>query len=245
MRSGSAKAATKPLNERGQMLLLSYYRLRELGRRPRLHPNGFIQFDITPWGNIRLHVWPDTPIQAQQTHHPIHDHCFDMESRIILGQLRNINYSFIIGAREPNILHSGPYSLYEVTHLPGAQDTTLEEVDGVPGLLKIASDWTYGPGKRYSIRKGTLHESRAAEGILTATIMEKTNADATYAARVAVPEGIKPDNDFRRETGDEEILWAFIKRAIEPGVSGAARTKPGNTNVSGRPYQEIPTHNGL
>ena len=34
-------------------------RLKATGLRPRLHPNGFIQFDVTPNGDIRFHVWPD------------------------------------------------------------------------------------------------------------------------------------------------------------------------------------------
>ena len=41
--------------------------LRALGRKPRVHPNGFIQLDLNDAGTRRLHVWRDgIPRQEQK-----------------------------------------------------------------------------------------------------------------------------------------------------------------------------------
>lgn len=193
------------------MMLLSYVRLREFGRRPRLHPNGFIQLDLTKWGNLRLHVWPDEPVPAQKTSHPIHDHSFDMESTVILGTLTNREFKFVLG-QAPEGRTVVYYRLFQATRLAG-QDTVLAEVDGLPGYLQPTKAKDLTPGERYKLGRGILHES-TPHG-LTATIMEKINPDPEYGPLVAVPEGVQPDNDFRRETIDEELLWSFIRRALE------------------------------
>lgn len=196
------------------MMLMSYYRLREFGRRPRLHPNGFIQLDLTPWGNLRLHVWPDAPLPAQKTSHPIHDHSFDMESCVILGMLTNREFKFVLGQVPVSMggMPAPSYRIFQATRLDG-QDTVLSEVDGFLGYLRVTKSKDIFPGLRYSLPREVLHES-IPHG-LTASIMEKINPDKEYGPRVAVPEGIEPDNDFRRETIDEEFLWSFIKRALE------------------------------
>lgn len=203
------------------MLLLNYSRLRDIGcqsgRRPRLHPNGFIQFDLTPWGNIRLHVWPDEPLPAQKTNHPIHDHSFDMESTIIAGELHNTNYKFVLGAAKESVpLHLQDYRIFRATKVSG-QDTILQEdpSNGIPGHLVVLRRDVLRPGSKYSVSAGVLHESQPNHHTgIVATIMERFNTKE-YNPRVAVPSGVNPDNDFRRETIDESILWEFIRRAIE------------------------------
>ena len=206
---------------RHRMLFLDYDRLREIaresGRRPRVHPNGFVQFDLTKWGNFRLHIWPDTPIPAQKTSHPIHDHSFDMQSYIIAGELTNELYRFELGIPGGSAeVFKGcggiSYKIYQAARI-GGSDTVLDEVDGIPGHLVMTSSKTYRPGDRYSMKRGVLHNS--VPNGLVATIMEKIKPDKEYSPRIAVPEGVQPDNDFRRESVDEEMLWEFIRRGLE------------------------------
>src|SRR5882672_5609107 len=92
-----------------------YEELRQQPRRPRLHPNGFIQLDLTEDLSKRLHVWPDEPLQAQLTRHPIHDHSFDMKSEILAGCLANLIYEF-----QPSE-YNYQTRLYRAQRLPGSQ----------------------------------------------------------------------------------------------------------------------------
>ena len=70
-----------------------YAHLRNMDRKPRVHPNGFIQFDVIP-GALRLNIWPDQPIPGHPGRiHPIHNHSFDLHSVVLVGALTNVTYS--------------------------------------------------------------------------------------------------------------------------------------------------------
>jgi len=188
--------------------MLTLDELRALGRRPRLHPNGFIQFDIMP--NVwRLNVWTPQALRSKPLH-PIHNHSFDIRSTIITGMLTNITYVFkSSGIGEPftTVLH-------RATRLAG-HDSMLTVVEDIPafGELHFRDAVSCNPGESYTLPRNVLHDS-IPHG-LTATIMRVENPDPKYGPLVAVPAGIEPDNEHRREEYDEEILWTFIDAALE------------------------------
>jgi len=188
-------------------MLPNYEELRALSSVPRLHPNGFIQLDLVPNQSIRLHVWPDEELRAQKTRHPIHDHSFDMTSEILTGGLTNLIYEFQATEYNKQI------TLYRAKRLPDSQETIL-----APAIMKMNTGYLrlrhadiYYPGSKYSLSKFILHDS-IPHG-LTATMMTKTRV-SDYSPLVAIPKGIEPDNDYRRDSVDPEILWSFISRAI-------------------------------
>lgn len=181
--------------------LLTYDQMRAVGRKPRLHPNGFIQFDLVADGSCRFHVWPDEPIPAQKTSHIIHDHVFDMESVVVVGQLTNILYRFIPSMSPHYILHQGRKTVNE--------ETVLEPTD-LRGNLEEISRQQIGLGRAYSLALGVFHASLA--DTLTATIMLKTRS-TKEKPYIAVPAGISPDNDYRRDSTNEELLWHYIMKA--------------------------------
>lgn len=178
------------------------------GWQPRLHPNGFIQLDI---GNHRrLHIWPQPPVPAQKTRHTIHDHCFSMRSSVILGHLTHIEYDFnelvrpCHGARHICMLHRAEKI--------GGEDTVLKPASPIGWLsrrrlLPVAQGFGYGFGPM------VLHDS-VPKG-LTATIMTKTFVDPKYRPLVAVPYGVEPDNDFRRDTMSRDALWQIIDKVLD------------------------------
>lgn len=77
---------------------------------PRIHPNGFIQLDLTEveedWhrshkkghsgSNKRLHIWnpPGIILPHQETYNEVHDHVFDMHSTVVYGTLWQVLYEF-------------------------------------------------------------------------------------------------------------------------------------------------------
>jgi hypothetical protein len=189
-------------------MLPKYEDLRLLSTPPRLHPNGFIQLDLTTNLSVRLHVWPDEELRAQKTRHSIHDHSFDMTSEILTGCLTNLTYKF-----QPSE-YNKQTTLYRAKRLPDTQETIL-----APATMKINTGYLtilkadiFRPGDKYSLSKFILHDS-IPHG-LTATIMTKSRL-SDYSPLIAIPKGIEPDNEYRRDTIDLEILWSFIQRALE------------------------------
>jgi hypothetical protein len=171
--------------------------------RPRLHPNGFIQLDLDAQKKRRLHVWPDKPVQAQKTRHPVHDHAFNFISTLLCGSLTNLRYYFMKSEHVTTVMH-------RAVRLQGGEDTILQPEES--GYLGFIGGELMLPGQTYSMVKDVLHDS-IPHG-LTATIIEKESTQYTYGPRVAVPVKVTPDNDFRRETVNEDLLWALIDRAV-------------------------------
>lgn len=187
--------------------------LRGLGRRPRLHPNGFVQLDLNEEATERFHVWPALGIAAQKTRHPIHDHAFDMQSTVLLGSLTNVLYSHTLHDSRTEVWIKGPdtYRIYTAKKI-GPEETVLEPTY-VAARLREISRITYGPFETYEMSKSLLHDSVATG--LTATVMRKLNQSGEYHPSVFVPIGVKPDNEFRRESLPEEELWRHIEAAVE------------------------------
>lgn len=186
--------------------------LKSLGRRPRVHPNGFVQFDVEP-GILRLNVWPAEPIPGHPGRiHPIHSHSFDIRSRIIAGALTNDVYAF-----EPS--EYGNYVLHVATRT-NAHDSVLAPLEknfwGQPvpsmGYMVCIGSRTYRPGESYTLDRKLFHDS-IAKG-LTATLMTLEKPDKFYAPMVAVPMDVVPMNDYSREAYDEGMLWDIIAQVL-------------------------------
>ena len=169
---------------------------------PRLHPNGFIQYDL-PTGD-RLHIWhPDLPI-AQVVHNPIHDHTFDFTSSIVLGRLMHVVYKF-----QP--CNGGQYQLHRAV-VSEDEDTKLIPLEQV-GDMKVEELFIFGRGSRYSFKHRLFHKS---EGMgLTATIVTKTIIDCLPFPRIAVPVDVDPDNNFRRHQYDTKKLMVHVDEVLQ------------------------------
>lgn len=184
------------------------------GRKPVVHPNGFVQLNLDGPGDIRLHVWSPRalPLPTQKTKHPIHDHNFDMESTIFRGCIRNYLYR----AHVLPYACAPCYQLHSAQIVPGTADTILKKIDDKFYRLERTSADDYEMGESYAMPKHVLHQ--AIPHGLTATLVTKQRADASYRPIVAVPDGVQPDNDYRRGAiapEGEQILWRLIGRAIE------------------------------
>lgn len=183
------------------------------GRKPRLHPNGFVQFDLIPSGLARLHVWPAKPLEAQKTRHPIHDHQFDMHSIVLRGCLRNVLYEpRLLSPLEANLAKFPVFTLHSAETI-GPRETILKPLSVHKyGLVEVSAD-DVEAGESYAMPKYVLHDS-IPHGFV-ATLITKHRIDAGYKPVVAVPAGVQPDNDFRRDTTEENVLWRLIGRALE------------------------------
>jgi hypothetical protein len=184
---------------------------RSTGKRPRLHPNGFIQLDLNEY--TRLHVWPDEKLPAQKTRHTVHDHVFDMVSVVLRGTMHNHVYHWSENK-------SGKYAAHRADDViittglnnhKRVEDTVLRPTGEVGDLVELHTD-IVTEGNTYYLPAFYLHDSEA-DG-LTATLMTKTRVYKDRAPLVAVPRDVEPDNDFRRETIGQEPLWSWIEKAL-------------------------------
>jgi hypothetical protein len=190
---------------------LEYHKLRASGHVPRVHPNGFVQLDLVkpgPATQRRLHIWPDTTkykLKTQTTTHKIHDHRFDMHSKVILGALSDERYIFIPKVTTIVSTHELYIANYRTRH-----DTQLLSA-GVFGVPRMTLQKFVRKGQDYQLAFGIFHDSVPME-LPTATIMETSNPRNDVAVRVLIPMGVKPDNDFNRHTSNSEsLLWEIIE----------------------------------
>lgn len=200
---------------------------KERGAQPRVHPNGFIQLDLTSpaaegWhegkqeghsgADLRLHVWnpPGIELPHQDTVNEIHDHVFDMRSTVVRGALIQRLFMFVIG-RTGEQTHELYRAVYDQK-----SSSRLEPMD-IIGKLSLYDEFVTYVGRTYAQPAFTLHDSATIpefEGGLVVTMMEKT---AVYRGtpRVICPVGQAPDNDFDRATAaPQALLWQAIDLAL-------------------------------
>lgn len=179
------------------------------------HENGFIQLKVSESPCIRIHVWPDGPVVRQRTVSEVHDHRFSFISTVLRGELDHVIYRFEEDSHGPK----------EVLHVRNG----ILHPTGVRGHLKQLSVQRILPGECYQFDWGNLHESIPYG--LTATLFQKVYhktyngkdpelrlaGKSDYQVRVIGNAGEVPDNSFSRDSNDPEVLWEFVRRALDGG----------------------------
>lgn len=173
-------------------------------RTPRVHPNGFVQVDLTK--RVRLHVWhPGNPYR-QRTYHPVHDHVFHFRSWVYSGRLVNAVYWSQVHGEGTHVLYTA--------RCTGGEESALAPT---PDRVRLVAEYAevLQPGESYFMPARRFHETLANEPTLT--IIEKSGPTAAQGSReqprVAVPVGVRPDNDFRRDAVDPDVVWRLVEEA--------------------------------
>ena len=182
--------------------------MRSLGNRPRVHPNGFIQLDLSD--RVRLHVWhPKLPFR-QDSYSPVHDHIFSFDSFVFSGRLVHVPY---VTSRCEN----GTHERWQVRGAGPGETTVLENVGSGPERLHPMSAWIVQPGDSYHFEKYVLHETLANEPTMTMMWKEPFDGQKVgtncMGTSVMVPVGSQPDNEFVREDFPADMLWTLIEEA--------------------------------
>lgn len=186
---------------------LAYDRLRDLSSKPRLHPNGFVQLDLSD--KVRLHVWPDESVVLPRPKvlTVIHDHTFDFQSTILAGRLTNLIYEF---HESP----SGPWHLYGVKPYAVVKKwVPMVLVDKRRFSSTVVDIEVLEKGDSYKFPSFKFHETLWTG--LTVTVIRVGRTYPEEMARVACSVDEVPDNDFRRDCADQEVMWKLIKRGCE------------------------------
>lgn len=120
------------------------------------HPLGFIHFDLAPVAKqppgtmIRLHIW-DRRLTSLDEAGNIHDHTWELTSLVMLGSLRNKNFSPV---HDSEGLFKGARVIYGQTN---------EFEDAGRFHLRALSDSVHHAGAVYSIPSRIVHESDPCE----------------------------------------------------------------------------------
>lgn len=191
--------------------------LTNSGFKPRFHPNGFIQLNLNKNGSTRLHVWPepDSGLKKQESDNTIHDHIFDMESRILCGKLTNVVYGWqgVDAIRNPDIV-TRLFEVYQADYPTPKEDSFLHKTNKM-GFLNQIDRVTMTRGSEYALSAWQYHDSISQE--LTATVMHKTNIYGGNP-RVLCRYGTVPDVVFSRFSNPEELMWAQILKVMSAHV---------------------------
>jgi hypothetical protein len=171
---------------------------------PRFHGNGFVQLPLG--GSRRLHVWHPSlpPIEGHNA--TIHNHVWDMQSRVLLGCLTHRTYDVVRDYYSLRCTHD----LYQLgEHRP----------DVPVGLCTVAlrDEYHMSAGSVYVFGAGRFHESDS-EG-LTATLMEKRPGTAYLRSErplVVCPRDEPPVDAFAPDYQPSEyVMWDAIGEALD------------------------------
>src|ERR1035438_8940815 len=133
------------------------------------HPLGFVHVALGRENDyaFRLHVWPDLARYEQQPYWPLHNHKFDLISRVLAGSLTNREY------KVEQTCERTPYQLYDVAYRIGSSIMSRSEVRvnvEACGLEHLTAPSVY------SIRAGTFHDTRVPLNVFTATLVVTRNS---------------------------------------------------------------------
>lgn len=172
---------------------------------PRVHGNGFIQLDLEK--GSRLHIWGHPALPRQKVDTGIHDHRFGFRSKVIVGRVVNAIWRTQISEENPT------HKIYiPKGHSDQSENTTLSD-SGEVVRASISYSETMLAGESYVMHPRAFHETFTDRP--SATIMTKTVSDDNHVARVLVPMGYEPDNEFHRDHAmNVPRMWKIIEEVL-------------------------------
>lgn len=151
--SGDRSAASRLLNELATITAVTC----------RRHPLGFLHYDLgrRDVDQFRLHIWPEVDRIAQDAAAMVHDHVFDLESRVIVGCVTNHVYEVKAAA-------DGACAMYSVTYQ--GSESRMTRSEGLFRAISISSG-EHPAGAQYRLTAGTFHRSDVAPKTFCATLV--------------------------------------------------------------------------
>jgi hypothetical protein len=180
--------------------LPSVEEIKRVGKNIRVHPNGFIQLDLED--GYRLHFFLDNAVYVRFPQTPIHTHAFVLESRVLVGEITNVEYEV---AEDPQ----GDLCLYRAMSM----ETPLEKVEGVTYSISDKKEQIVKVGEAYAVKTGVFHESLHKGD--TITVVRKIRTDAICQIDVLCQKGQKPSESLDRKSIPEPVLWERLESVLK------------------------------
>ncbi len=178
---------------------------RQAGTPVQIHPLGFLRVPLTSQDRLDegfyLHVWPGPTTLQLQASSQVHNHVFDLESRILVGTLRNREYEAFEDIGGEWVLAEAIYAGSRSSRVP----------TGARIGYRLVHEQTYGPGEVYTIPKGVFHETDILQ-TPTATLMRKSNVDRSHHPINIMPVSGEPDvaSGFDHLDLSQQTAWDIV-----------------------------------
>ena len=174
---------------------------------PVWHPLGFIHVKLadTPDGvTYRLHLWSAEHRNLREQPDKIHDHLFNVTSRVVAGYVENIRYRFVAGElgdyRELRVDYQADYSRLIET--------------GIVGRLHAIERKRIEPPRQYLVPRCELHETLAPDDGLALTVV-RTSEPLNYKPR-AILRRATPAPPDRTQLACSTELWRRLLAQLIP-----------------------------
>lgn len=174
---------------------------------PVWHPLGFIHAklaDVPDGGTYRLHLWSSEYRHVGEQCDRVHDHLFNVNSRVVAGAVHNMRYRFAVGESED----------YYETRVDYRPDCIRLIETGVFGRLHVVQrERIKAPGK-YFVPRGELHETVPPKDGLALTVV-RTSEPVDYKPR-AIFRRAAPAHTERRRCFCNRELWRRLLKEVIP-----------------------------
>ena len=134
-----------------------------------LHPHGFwvVLLNRSETEEWRFHYWPKESRKTTGMPARIHTHDKIVESRILVGELKNIEYNLVKvksgGQPIYQVVYDGDKYFQETSNVLRKTDERAVAIARVEEILRV--------GNSYRVEAHTYHEAIVAEGVEAATIV--------------------------------------------------------------------------
>lgn len=187
--------------------LANIIRSSEESLTPVWHPLGFIHVKLAQGelkDTFRMHLWSSDHRNAREQSDKIHDHLFDVKSRVVVGSIKNVRYRF-----NPNA--NGKRREVRIDYMP--HDSGLRETNVYGDIEETNSDILQAPIE-YAISKFELHETLLFASDLALTVVHTTEP-VDYRPR-AIFHRDTPLPPVRKPVQCDKALWGGLLRKALP-----------------------------
>lgn len=185
----------------------SIVRLLEDTLNPVWHPLGFIHTKLlapSPTESFRLHLWLGDYQHEQEQIDKIHDHLFNVTSKVVCGSVTNLLYKF-------DANDEGEWRELRVRYQP--ESSSLYET-GKLGHLRHLGEQKYTAPAQYRVSKFELHQTIPSRFQNTLTVVH-TDAAEVYEPR-AIFKKNSPTPLSRKPIPCDRDLWRKLLAELIP-----------------------------
>lgn len=170
------------------------------------HPLGFIHLKAGGVGNrdLRIHIWPPHDRRPQEPLWPIHDHIWDLNSYVVLGEITDLTFE------------AGPSSssaTHRVYHVEYSESFSILQPTEEVVAARLVKRREISANAGYSIPIGTFHSSDVPTDQLTVTAVVATKS-TNHAPRVLGEVCNAASHQYERSKCDSRIASSLVKHLI-------------------------------
>jgi hypothetical protein len=177
---------------------------------PLWHPLGFVSCvidEVPPSHVVRVHYWPAGERRVKNPDWPIHTHTYALESLVLAGKVRDMQYRAQPGSQ---------WCVYSVSYYNGGSEIirTPEEVDTI-----VEVDQMRNAGHQYEVPRGVYHQTLVPQQHSAVTLVLLT--DHSSEAPKVLGSKMAEKYPYDRISFDRHRFWGVVKAALECHLTNA------------------------